>query len=92
MEHIPIRELNQHTSAVLDLVAKGHAVVITRDGRPIARLVPIPGPSSTLNRWVSQGLAIGPTISGPFARPPRSDGTARDVASLLVRDREQERG
>lgn len=89
---IPVRELNQHTSAVLDRVAKGQAVTITRDGRPIARLVPVAGASSFLDGLVAQGLARAPVAHGPLCPPPNDPGTVPSVADLLVHDREQERG
>lgn len=93
-QQIPVRELNQHTSSVLDRVAEGHAVTITRDGRPVARIVPIAGRSLILDQWVAQGLATAPTAEGDFQMPPAPEhgGPVVDVAALLVRDREQERG
>jgi prevent-host-death family protein len=35
-----VREARQNLSALLDEVKKGHEVVITEHGRPVARLVP----------------------------------------------------
>lgn len=90
-QQIPVRELNQHTSAILARVAQGQAVTITRDGRPIARLIPIPHGSSYLNRAVATGMALAPTAEGPLPTPPRNAHPERDVAALLVSDREQER-
>lgn len=90
-QQIPVRELNQHTSAVLERVSKGQAVTITRDGKPVARLVPIPGPSSILDRLVAMGLATAPSLEGPIPLPPRTGGPVRDLAALLVQDREDER-
>jgi prevent-host-death family protein len=90
---IPVRELNQRTSAVLDQVIRGHALTITRDGHPIARLIPIVGTASVLDRWVAEGLATAPTVVGPFPLPPPSDdATTPDAAALLVKDRDEERG
>ena len=42
------RELRNQTRAVLDRVADGESVVITLDGRPVARIEPI----VTKPRWV----------------------------------------
>ncbi|MBI5439630.1 MAG: type II toxin-antitoxin system prevent-host-death family antitoxin [Deltaproteobacteria bacterium] len=39
---INLREANQHLSRYVDAVARGDVVVITRRGKPIARLVPEP--------------------------------------------------
>ena len=42
------RELRNQTRAVLDRVADGESVIITLDGRPVARIEPI----ATKPRWV----------------------------------------
>jgi prevent-host-death family protein len=42
VHRIGIREANQHLSRYLAAVERGEEVVITRRGRPIARLVPVP--------------------------------------------------
>ena len=86
-----MRELNQHTSAILDRVAQGQAVTITRDGRPIARLVPTTSRSPYLDRMVAAGLAIAPTVEGPLPTPPHTAYPEKNVAALLVSDRERER-
>jgi prevent-host-death family protein len=90
-QQIPVRELNQRTSAILARVAQGEAVTITRDGRPIARLVPIASGSPYLDRVVEAGLAIAPSVEGPLPMPPRTAHPEKDVAALLVSDREHER-
>lgn len=90
-QQIPVRELNQRTSAILSLVAQGQAVTITRDGRPIARLVPITFGSPYLDRVIAAGLAIAPTVEGPLPTPPLTAHPEKDVAALLVSDREHER-
>jgi prevent-host-death family protein len=36
-------EAKTHLSQLLDLVARGEEIQITRNGRPVARLVPEPG-------------------------------------------------
>lgn len=48
MKEIGTFEAKNQLSALLDLVAQGEDVVITRHGRPVARLVPPAGaPSKT---------------------------------------------
>ena len=88
-QKIPVRELNQRTSVILDLVAQGQAVTITRDERPIARLVPIMGSSAYLDGVVAAGLAIAPTVEGPLPTPPRTAHPEKDVPALLVSGRER---
>ena len=41
METVTIRELRNHGGDVVDRVEAGHAVTVTRDGRPVAELRPI---------------------------------------------------
>ncbi len=55
MADVTIRELRNHGGEVVDRVAAGERVTITRSGRPVAELRPIPGPGLTaeqlLERW-----------------------------------------
>jgi len=48
METVTVRELRNHGGAVLDRVARGEAVIVTRDGAEVAELRPRPrvGPSA----------------------------------------------
>ena len=41
-EEISLREANQHLARYIKAVEQGREVVITRRGRPVARLVPVP--------------------------------------------------
>jgi len=38
---IPIREVNQHLSRYIECVEQGEEIIITRRGRPVARLLAI---------------------------------------------------
>ena len=55
MSQATIRDLRNHGGEVLDRVAKGERVTITRDGRPVAELRPINQPrvsaEGLLARW-----------------------------------------
>ncbi|KIF79211.1 prevent-host-death protein [Streptomyces sp. 150FB] len=44
MERVPVRELNQNTSAVLARVRQGESLEVTVSGSAVARLLPISGP------------------------------------------------
>jgi prevent-host-death family protein len=88
---VPVRELNQHTSAVLAEVANGVAVTITKDGRAVARLVPVTAGSPTLDRLVEEGRARAATIAGPIPMPPPGGDEILDVGQLLAESREDER-
>ena len=56
-----------HLSALIADVEAGARVVITRRGRPVARLVAEPGPGgfgwSELREWVSAPATSGPTVA-----------------------------
>jgi prevent-host-death family protein len=41
METVTIRELRNHGGDVVERVAAGRAVVVTRDGQPVAELSPL---------------------------------------------------
>jgi antitoxin (DNA-binding transcriptional repressor) of toxin-antitoxin stability system len=55
MAEVTVRELRNDGSRVLELVARGEALIVTRDGHPIAELRPLPRrplPAVTLlHRW-----------------------------------------
>ena len=55
MDSVTIRDLRNRGGDVVDRVAAGHAVTVTRDGRPVAELRPLraSGVSSAvlLERW-----------------------------------------
>jgi prevent-host-death family protein len=91
MERIPVRELNQHTSAVIARVEHGETLEVTVRGRPVARLIPIEGGHSLLDRLVAEGKAVPPTATGPVPTPPRLGDPAINVAEELAASREEER-
>ena len=68
MERIGVRELNQNTSQVLARVANGETLEVTERGRPIARLVPIDGGLSLLDRLVAGGAGRGADKRRPGAQ------------------------
>lgn len=41
MEYIPLAEAETHFAAVLAKVEHGESVTLTRDGRPVAQMVPV---------------------------------------------------
>lgn len=41
MTEVTIRELRNHGGEVVDRVARGEQITITRDGRPVAELQPV---------------------------------------------------
>ena len=55
MEEVTIRDLRNHGGEVVDRVAGGERLTVTRAGRPVAELRPLPprplGASALLRRW-----------------------------------------
>jgi prevent-host-death family protein len=55
MNEVTIRDLRNHGGRVLDRITRGESLTVTRDGRPVAELRPLPQrpvPAETLlNRW-----------------------------------------
>jgi len=43
-QQVPIRDINQHLSRYIDIVERGSDIVITRRGKPVARLSAITTP------------------------------------------------
>ncbi|MEV6287315.1 type II toxin-antitoxin system prevent-host-death family antitoxin [Kribbella sp. NPDC051770] len=89
MDSIPVRELNQHTSAVLARVANGESVEITVSGRPAARLVPIDHATSTRSELIRRGRLIPSTISAPVVMPPGEPDLSTDSTDIVSDLREE---
>lgn len=55
MDEVTIRELRDHGGRVLERVTRGESLIITRAGRPMAELRPLPSPTlpadELLRRW-----------------------------------------
>lgn len=55
MEEVTIRDLRNHGGEVVDRVAAGERLTVTRAGRPVAELRPVApaplGASAILRRW-----------------------------------------
>jgi prevent-host-death family protein len=55
MTEVTIRELRNHGGEVVDRVARGEDITITRDGHPVAELRPVSQPplaaETLLTRW-----------------------------------------
>lgn len=55
MDTVTIRELRNHGRSVIDRVEAGESLIVSRDGRPVAELRPLPRRPLTaetlLERW-----------------------------------------
>jgi prevent-host-death family protein len=58
-EEVSVRELRNHTAAVLRRVEAGEHLTVTVDRRPVAELVPLPAPMTWVpRRRVFDGLIL----------------------------------
>jgi prevent-host-death family protein len=89
MERIPVRELNQHTSAVLARVAGGESLEITISGRTAALLIPVDSAASGMEDLVRRGRVIPATDPGPPALPDGDTDTSTDSAQVVSDLREE---
>lgn len=81
MTTIGALEAKTRLSELLDRVAQGEEIVITRDGKPAARLVPPQGSSSpsTGKATAAELLAIG----REFRALVQGDFSSQDVSKIL---------
>ena len=87
MERIPIRELNQQTSAIVARAEHGETLEITSNGRTVARLVPVePGP---LDGLIKQGRVIAATDDSPIPLPTGPVDTTLDATDIVSEMREE---
>lgn len=84
---------------MLDRVEHGERLVVTRDGEPIAEIIPIDRAQRVMARWVKDGLLPEPPPSG-YATAAALSHAALSLAATepgdtateaLVRMREHER-
>jgi len=87
---IPVRELNQNTSAVLARVQTGEELLISVSGKPVARLVPLNQTDDYILDLVREGRAVEATDRTPFTMPPVIGDPTVDTAALSARQREED--
>ena len=73
-ETVSVRAAKAHLSALLDLVAGGHEITITSDGKPKARLV---GAAAARPRKVFQGMGDY-LLKQPVHRGPSAEEIIRE--------------
>jgi prevent-host-death family protein len=86
---IGIRELRQNLSKTIDRVRRGETVEVTRDGEPVARIVPVTYPTK-LDQLIAEGKATkGRGSLGEYLRehPPRPCTTGITASEALQEDR-----
>jgi len=90
---IPVRELNQHTSAVLKRVQSGEELLVSVSGKVVARLTPITRDESYLHDLAARGQAVLATDTSAFPKPPThgEPPSPPDSAELIRHLRDEER-
>lgn len=75
MRSVGIRELKRDASAIIDAVEAGETVIVTRRGKPVARLQ-AEGVPPAAQRLVEQGRLIWPSepLRLPELQEPDGDG------------------
>ncbi len=68
MGEASVRDLRNHGGEVLDRVAAGEAVTVTRDGKPVAELRPLPGPSLSAAALIARFRRLPAVDAEAFAR------------------------
>ena len=83
--HVGVRELRNQVAAVVRRAASGDEVVVTVDGRPVARLVPLePQGRATLDDLVAGGFVEPPGRSDrPSPPPPAMIPVDLDIDAVL---------
>jgi prevent-host-death family protein len=89
MDSIPVRELNQHTSAVLARVVNGETLEITVSGRPAARLVPIDDTAGIRADLIRRGRLIPASNPGSLTLPPGEPDLTVDSTDIVSDLREE---
>jgi prevent-host-death family protein len=60
MESVSVRDLRNKGGEVLDRVERGECVIVTRDGRPVAELRPLPRRSARTAELIERRKPLPP--------------------------------
>jgi prevent-host-death family protein len=97
---VPARELARHTAALLDAVAAGESIEVTRDGVPVAVLAPLEPAERDIRAAVAIGLLDASVADAGYGaeaaealaqlRVVRRHAEGRGPAAELLAQREEE--
>lgn len=68
MSSVSVRDLRNNGGEVLDRVVRGEAIVVTRDGAPVAELAPLRRKSSPPAELVARRRALPPVDPAALRR------------------------
>jgi prevent-host-death family protein len=86
---VGVRELRQNLSVYLERVRAGERLEVTERGHPVAALIPLPKPSTALERLVATGRVEAP--QGDLLALPAPRGRPSTAASDALADQRGER-
>lgn len=86
LRELGIRELKNTASAVIGEVEAGATVVVTRHGRPVARVVPAAHPAAIVG-LLEDGVAQWSGQRPRLPEPIRLSGTGATAAEIVIADR-----
>lgn len=58
MSEIPVRDLRNNSAEVLRRVARGERLTVTRDGEPVAQVVPLPRRSLRVEELIARRQSL----------------------------------
>lgn len=79
MDMVSLADAKAHLSELIDRVAAGESIGITRRGKPVAQLAPVPAPRRRIDAALLQAVTA--------AMPPESPGAAELVRLMRDGDR-----
>ena len=82
MPKASIRELKSNLSKYLQQVQQGTAIIITKHGKPIARIIP----ETTSAQQRMQSLVLSGMISWNGQKPPPREPIVKNLASGNIAD------
>jgi prevent-host-death family protein len=87
MREVGIKELKRDASAIVDAIEAGETMVVTRRGKPVARIGPLGAPAR-VQRLVDQGRMTWPGF--PTELPGEATSLASDgvpISQQVLEDR-----
>ena len=88
MQTIGMRQLRLELPRLIERVRNGETIEITERGVPVARLVPLPGRQTILDRMIADGR-VRPAIR-PFHTIPPPLKAPFSLSAEIIRMREEE--
>lgn len=92
MAIVTLRELTHQAGALVDRAHAGETIMITRNGRPWARLVPELSQTGSdyLDQLLAEGSVARPTadFSSYAVPPPTGEWDGRDAADIVSEQRD----